>query len=308
MIAMLLAGALLGVGLTAVLAGLRSPAPDLGTAVARLVEEPRSPGLGFAGSSAGMAWPGAASGQPGRMPRPLVSLTAVIAARLPAQKLAADLQLTGTSLSSLALAKVGYALLGLMFPVLLVSILLVAGLALPFVVPVLAGLALGAALSFVPEADLRRRAVAARRELRRTVCAYVELVALERAADAGAVEALERAAAIGSGQGFAHISDALLRARLEGRTPWAQLAALAESLAVPELADVADIMRLSGEDGAAVLPTLRARASSLRGALLQAEVAAANRASERMSIPVALLGVAFMALLGFPALWRILAG
>ncbi len=72
--------------------------------------------------------------------------------------------------------------------------------------------------------------------------------------------------------------------------------------------DVADIMRLSGEDGAAVLPTLRARAASLRTSLLQADVAAANEASERMSIPVALLGVAFMALLGFPALWRILFG
>ncbi len=305
MIVMLLAGALVGVGITAVVAGLRAPVPDLGAAVARLVDEPG--GRGGAVVWSGDPWAGERPAV-ARMPRPVRAVAEAIAARLPAQKLAADLQITNTRLTSVALAKVGYAMLGLVFPLLLVSILFVAGLSLPFAVPVLAGLALGAGLSFLPEADLRRRAVAARRELRRTVCAYVELVALERAADAGAVEALERAAAIGSGQGFAHISDALLRARLEGRTPWAQLSALSEALAVPELADVADIMRLSGEDGAAVLPTLRARASSLRGALLQAEVAAANRASERMSIPVALLGVAFMALLGFPALWRILSG
>jgi hypothetical protein len=190
----------------------------------------------------------------------------------------------------------------------MISILTIAGLAVPFVVPVAAGLALGAAMSFLPEVELRRRAALARLQMRRTVCAYLELVALERAADAGAVESLERAAAIGEGPGFAHIRDALLRARLEGRTPWQQLSTLADELAVPELGDVADIMRLSGEDGAAVLPTLRARAASLRTALLQADVAAANEASERMSVPVALLGVAFMALLGFPALWRILLG
>jgi hypothetical protein len=188
------------------------------------------------------------------------------------------------------------------------SILLLAGLALPFGVPVAAGLALGAGMSLLPEVELRRRAALARDQMRRTVCVYLELVALERAADAGAVEALERAAAIGAGPGFVHIREALLRARLEGRTPWQQLSSLADELAVPELGDVADIMRLSGEDGAAVLPTLRARAASLRTSLLQAEVAAANEASERMSVPVALLGVAFMALLGFPALWRILLG
>jgi hypothetical protein len=300
MTGMLLAGALVGLGLTMVMAGLRAPAaPDLAAAVARLTAAAAPGGPSTAGGDAFQEHP---------LGRALAPHAARLAVALRLDRHRADLALTGATPTRMALAKLGYAALGLLFPVLMAAILVVSGLALPIGIPAVVGLALGAGMSLLPEVELRRRAALARDQMRRTVCVYLELVALERAADAGAVEALERAAAIGHGPGFAHIREALLRARLEGRTPWQQLARLSEELAVPELGDVADIMRLSGEDGAAVLPTLRARAASLRTALLQADVAAANSASERMSIPVALLGVAFMALLGFPALWRILLG
>lgn len=300
MTGMLLAGALVGLGLTMVLAGLRAPgAPDLAAAVARLTAAPALGGPSTAGVGTSQEHP---------LSRVLAPHAARLAVALRLDRHRADLALTATTPTRMALAKLGYAALGLLFPVLMAAILMVSGLALPIGIPAVVGLALGAGMSLLPEVELRRRAALARDQMRRTVCVYLELVALERAADAGAVEALERAAAIGHGPGFGHIREALLRARLEGRTPWQQLARLSEELAVPELGDVADIMRLSGEDGAAVLPTLRARAASLRTALLQADVAAANSASERMSIPVALLGVAFMALLGFPALWRILLG
>jgi hypothetical protein len=307
MTAMLLSGALMGIGLTAILAGLRRPEPDLAAAVARLASPP---GLGPGGAAvlAGAAGVGPHPGAGSALEHAVQQLAARLAVALRLDRHRSDLALTGTTPARMATEKLGYGILGLAFPMLMSAILAVAGLSVPLVFPAFAGLALGAALSLLPEVDLRRRAALARLQMRRTVCAYLELVALERAADAGAVEALERAAAIGHGPGFGHIREALLRARLEGRTPWVQLSALAEELVVPELGDVADIMRLSGEDGAAVLPTLRARAASLRTSLLQADVAAANEASERMSIPVALLGVAFMALLGFPALWRILFG
>ncbi len=289
----LVAGALLGLGVAVVLAGMRPAAPDLAAAMARL-----------AGTSSAQPLPSGAS----PISRSVARAATAIAATLNLDRHRADLALTGTTAQRMATEKIGYALVGLTFPVVLAAILALAGLAVPAVLPVAVSLGLAAAMSFLPEVDLARRADLARTQLRRTVCVYLELVALERAADAGAVESLERAAAIGDGAGFTHIREALLRARLEGRTPWVQLSHLADELRVPELGDVADIMRLSGEDGAAVLPTLRARAASLRVSLLQAEVTAANRASEQMSIPVALLGVAFMVLLGFPAFWRILFG
>lgn len=298
MIVLIAAGALVGVGLAVMVAGLRTPAPDLATAVASLdrLYAPRTSALDPPPMTAGRLGPH------------LDRLGSSLAVTVNLDRYGADLAMTGMSATRLALAKLAYALVGLVFPLLMSAILTIAGLPLPLAVPAVVGLGLAAGLSLVPEVDLRRRAGEARVQMRRTICAYLELVALERAADAGPVESLERAAAIGDGSGFAHIRQALLRARLEGRTPWLQLSALADQLRVPDLGDVADIMRLSGEDGAAVLVTLRARAASLRTALLQADVAAANQASERMSIPVALLGVAFMALLGFPAFWRILFG
>lgn len=294
MTGMLLAGALVGLGITLVVAGLRPQVPDLAAAVGRL--------------TAPLPVAGQAAPEGRAVERASAAVAHRVADALRLDRYSADLAITNSTPTRMALEKLGYGLVGLVFPLVMTSILAVAAVDVPVAVPLVAGLALGAGMSLLPEVELRRRAALARMEMRRTVCAYLELVALERAADAGAVEALERAAAIGAGPGFRHIRDALLRARLEGRTPWTQLSHLADQLAVPELGDVADIMRLSGEDGAAVLPTLRARAASLRTWLLNADVAAANEASERMSIPVALLGVAFMVLLGFPALWRILLG
>ena len=81
---------------------------------------------------------------------------------------------------------------------------------------------------------------------------------------------------------------------------------LGDDLALPELHDFADIMRLSGEQGASVYDNLRARADSLRSALLTEELAEANATGERMSIPGSTLGIVFMALLIAPALLRML--
>ena len=97
-----------------------------------------------------------------------------------------------------------------------------------------------------------------------------------------------------------------VRARLAGVPPWNGLHDLATELGLPELSDLADIMRLSGEQGAAVAETLRARSRGLRVALLNTEQTRANEDSERMVIPVALLGLIFLVILGAPAIVRIL--
>jgi hypothetical protein len=65
-------------------------------------------------------------------------------------------------------------------------------------------------------------------------------------------------------------------------------------------------MRLSGEEGTAVADTLRARSRGLRTALLTKEQTRANEDSERMVVPVAVLGLIFLMLLGAPAIVRIL--
>ena len=145
--------------------------------------------------------------------------------------------------------------------------------------------------------DLRRQASRARLEFARGLGAYIELVALERIGGAGAGQALDAAAAVGDNWVFRRLRAELDRARLAGITPWTQLRSVARDLRLPELADLADIIRLSGDEGAAVYETLRARARTLRSGLLQSEQARANATSDRLTFPVTLLAISFLMIL-----------
>ena len=299
-LAVVVAGAATGGGAALMLAGLLPTTPDLPSALARL------------GSTATHAPREATtvreSTRDPRWQRWYRARSPMLASRLGLGRYRADLDLIGESVETLAVRKVAVGLLGLAFPPVLAAAMALIGLSLPLAIPGLASLGFAVLLFLAPDLDVRRRATATRAEMRRAVCVYLELVALERAADAGTAEALHRAADIGDGRAFELFREALLRAQLTGTAPWQGLARLAEELRVPELGDVADIMRLSGEDGAAVYATLRARAASLRSTVLTDAAAEANAASEHMIMPVAALGVTFMALLGYPAFARILFG
>ena len=80
-------------------------------------------------------------------------------------------------------------------------------------------------------------------------------------------------------------SEELARTRWSGLPPWDALHTLADELGLPELDDFADIMRLSGEEGASVYTNLRARSAAMRTAMLNDEIAEANAVGERMTIP-----------------------
>lgn len=289
----LVAGVLVGGGLAVIVAGLKPARPDLADAVQRLLP------------TGGATRPV----QPERTDRfgALRSRTLPAAVRVfGLQRYAADLRMVEQSAETLAARKVGYGLVGLAFPTLMGALLTVAGVALPFAVPLAAGVVLGCLFFWLPDINLRQEAVTARAAMREATCVFLELVAMERLADAGPTEALDRAAAIGGSRQFARLRDALLRAELAGQPAWSGLTDLAAATGVTELGDTADIMQLAGRDGAAVYATLRARASSLRTQLLAASTARANAASEHMVVPVSLLGLCFMALLGYPAFVRIL--
>ncbi|SDT68768.1 type II secretion system F family protein [Jiangella sp. DSM 45060] len=199
-----------------------------------------------------------------------------------------------------------WALLGLAFPAILTLTLAITGVSLPFTVPAFVGLILAVVMWFLPDIETRQKANNAREEFTRALGAYIDLVALERAGGAGSTQALENAAEVGDSWVFQRLREELARARWSGTTPWEGLHTLSIQLGLSDLDDLADIMRLSGEEGATVYESLRARASGLRDAMLSAEHARANADSERMVMPVALLGVVFMALLAAPTVMRML--
>jgi hypothetical protein len=218
----------------------------------------------------------------------------------------ADLALLGRSPAVHMLTRVALGMLGLVFPTLLNTIVMITGHALPVPVPLAAGLAVGALFFVLADWDIRDRAKRARIEFSHAIAAYLDLIALERAGDAGPSEAVERAAEVGQGWAFWRIRQALERARIDKVAPWVELKRMADALDVPQLADVADIMSLSSAQGAAVYNTLRARARSLRGELMAKQAEEANADSEKMTAPGALLAVLVMVLIGFPAIMRIL--
>lgn len=290
-VAVLLLGGLAGFGLTLAVAQLVPAPPDLAAALERLsTQRPAVAATSGAGLQARVGLSVISRG--GTLPwlRPPLRELAIVR-RSPHEWLG---------------QRVLLGLLGCALPGLLAAALTAVGTPLPWPVPALASPALGLLFFALPALTLRREAAAAREDFGRAVGAYMELVALERLAGAGSNQALENAALIGNSWVFERIREELLRARLSGTPPWESLDDLADEVGVPELADLSDIMRLAGNEGAQVYEALRARGRSLRTALLTGEQARANAASERMVIPVALLAMCFALMIATPAMYHLL--
>ncbi|TVZ84782.1 type II secretion system F family protein [Streptomyces sp. BK340] len=227
--------------------------------------------------------------------------------RLPGVRVpATNLALLGQGPGQFMLKKTLLAGLGLLCPMVATVPWIIAGVSLPFYVPGGVGLLLAVLLFITPDLAVRDQAKRAQEEFAHALSAYLDLVALKRAADAGPAEALEKAAEVGSGWPFLYLQGALRRARLEKIPPYQALTELAAEYDLPVLVDVADIMRGSATDGAAVYKALRARTAALNAELLADQAAEANTASEKMTAPGALLAVLVMLLMAFPAVIRML--
>lgn len=201
--------------------------------------------------------------------------------------------------------KILYAAVGLLIPPVLAALLSVLDLGVPVLVPAAGSIALAGVTFFIPDIDARAAAVKARAEFSRALGAYIDLVALERLSGSGPRQAMETAAQVGHSWVFQRLGEELARSRWSGVPPWDALHTLAAELGLPALDDLADIMRLSGEEGAQIYTNLRARSAGMRDAMLNDERAKANAISERMSIPMSLLGVVFLVILVAPALLRV---
>lgn len=291
-----LAGALVGLGVFLIVLHRTPAQPDLATALDRLAPEralappvPPAPVRGDPVDRVGL-WAG--------RHLPLRS----------GRVLQHDLDLLGLDLARFHGQKVLYALLGLCLPVLLAALVLVTGVAVPAPVPAVASLLLAAALSLLPDLNVRSEAAAAREEFTRSLVAYIDLVALERLAGAGPRQAMESAAQVGDTWPFRRIAEELARSRWSGLAPWDALGGLADDLGLHTMGDLADVMRLSGEQGAAVYQALRARSVAIRAALVTEDLAAANRSAERLTLPGAVLALTFAVLLTGPAVIRLVLG
>ena len=290
------AGALIGLGVAFLVWRLAPADPDLGEALERLAPQTRSRGTRLSLDATDT--------------RERLGLWAMKA--LPAGTWGTvptkELAIMRISLSRFYGEKILFALVGLLIPPVLTALFTVLGLGLPVVIPVLGSLVLAIVMFFLPDYNVRDEAKKARVEFSRALGAYIDFVALERRGGAGPRQAMEVSAEVGDSWVFRRLGEELARTRWSGVTPWEALRGLADELGLPELEDLADIMRLSGEEDAQIYTNLRARSASMRAAMLAAEKGKANEIGERMSIPMSMLGVIFLAILVAPALLRVLEG
>ncbi|MFC7992103.1 type II secretion system F family protein [Streptomyces pilosus] len=218
-----------------------------------------------------------------------------------------NLNLVGESVGELFGAKLLHFTVGLLLPSLFTLIVAMAGIQFPIALSGLVGLLTGAAMWFLPDRQLARRAARARAEATQAIMAYAELAAMERISSAGAQDTLERPAEVGSGWVFQRIQAALLRARLDRAPAWEAMRQIADELDLPAADDIADIVSSAGTDGAAIYATLRSRAESLAAEQAADDQARANAASESLVVPVSLLSMVLLVFFGFPAFARIFA-
>jgi len=296
-ITLLALGAGIGAGLWSLLVWAAPPRPDLGLVLARLDPIPHPTPLLLAAAGDGWAIRAAA---------PLTRVLAGLG--LPRTAVRRDLIILERSIPAHLAHQAVLATAGLFLPAVGELILLAVGSPVGWAVPVWVGLLTAAAGLMTPDVQVRARAARRRADLRHALSAFLDLVVVSLAGGAGVDGALTDSASIGHGWAFTQIRCALDAARLARATPWSMLGRLGTELDIGELVELAASVSLAGTEGAKVRASLAAKAAALRGHQLADAEAAANAATERMSLPVVALFGGFLLFIGYPAVGAVLGG
>jgi tight adherence protein C len=279
--AVILGGAVAGAGAFLLVREVLPVVPALGPALKRL-HEPDGP-------------------TPVRVGTPTLLTRVADRVRVPQR----DLTLLGRTREQYVLSLLLSGLIGLAAPPVAGVLFAALGVQLSFVVPVAAGLIFAVLFVYLAHRDVLDKAAKARAEFVRAVCTYLDLVALQLAAAHGPVQALEQAATVCDGWVFQRIREALLRAQLQMRFPWAELRLMSQEIGVAELGDVGAIMQSSGTEGAQVQQTLREQADSLRDQIRTTDLARAESVTSRLDIPGAALVFVLVLFVLYPFMTRI---
>jgi Flp pilus assembly protein TadB len=180
------------------------------------------------------------------------------------------------------------------------------GLHLAVAVPVWLALLCGVLFFFLPDLELKGQAEEKRRDFRRVLGAYLDLVAMNLAGGRGLPEALMAAAEVSDGWALRRIRNTLTDARVTGISQWTALARLGDDLNVDELKDLGAALALVAEDGAKVRESLAARAETMRHREMSEIEGQAGARSQSMLIAQMLLCAGFMVFLMYPAISRVM--
>lgn len=300
----ILAGAVAGAGLYALLRVFLRPRPGVAALVARIDGSSRSLRTHTATAlemQQGLA--GTARGGLAILGDRLEALAAERGWKL--GRVRKDLAVMNRSVGSFLATKIVLGLLLFLLAPVVYATLRLAGVPLPGGAPLLAALVFGAFGFFLPDLALKGEADRRRRDFRRVVGVFLDLVAMNLAGGRGLPEALLAASSISDHWAVVRIRQALANARLMGMTPWQALGELGDDLGVEELRDLAGALGLAADDGAKIRSSLSARAATLRRKEMAESEGEAGERSQSMLVAQLLVCSAFLVFLAFPAVDRL---
>lgn len=221
------------------------------------------------------------------------------------RSLRADLAVLDRSWEKFLATKALLAVGGLFFGPFLFAIVWQLGFGDSPIIPVWLALLCAALFFFLPDLEVRRDAADKRRDLRRVIGAYLDLVSMSLAGGRGLPEALMAAAEVSDGWATHRIRNALADARITGISQWQALGQLGEDLGVEELKDLSASLALVADDGAKVRESLASRAETMRHRELSEIEGSAGEKSQSMLVAQLLLCAGFLVFLIYPAAMRV---
>ena len=230
-----------------------------------------------------------------------------LAARLggaQSERLRADLAVLGRTSESYVLDKLGYALLFFALALVPVVAFPMLDVGVPVLTTLVGALLFAAAGWFYPDVDVRSRALAARRSWSQALTVYVDIVGISLAGGAGVEDALMVAARAGTGPQFEELDATLRAAQTRRRKLWHALDELGARSDIVPLRELASAVDLAAESGSRIRETLLAKANAMRIRQLTDAEADAQKSTETMGIAPALMAIAAVVLIGYPAVAR----
>jgi Flp pilus assembly protein TadB len=222
------------------------------------------------------------------------------------RSLRADLAMVDRSVEDFLATKVLLAAFGAVFAPLFFAGLWAVGIHLAVALPVWLALLLGVVCFLLPDLEVKSLADKRRRDFRRVLGSYLDLVALNLTGGRGLPEALMTAAEVSDSWALRRIRNTLTDARVMGVSQWTALSRLGDELNIAELKDLGSALALVAEDGAKIRDSLSARAETMRHRELSEIEGQAGAKSQSMLVAQMLIAAGFMVFLMYPAIARVM--
>lgn len=304
MTAIMLAGAVAGLGVYLLVKVFVQPKPGVAATLARL-DSGRRGAMPLTTSGA------ATDGRLGGIERARLSVGSRLEAEATARgwnfaRVRTDLAIMNRPFAVHLGTKVLLGLGALVWLPLMAGVLAFAGIGFGTTTPAALTLAGAVFAFFIPDFALRSEAEERRRDFRHVVGSFLDLVAMNLAGGRGLPEALMTASTVGDHWAMARIRQALSNARVVGITPWEGVSRLGKELGVEELRDLASALALAGDEGAKIRQSLMARAESMRRKELADVEGQAGERSQSMLVAQLLICASFLLFLAYPATSQIM--